>query len=256
MNYPINIKSYYDYVASLTHDELLSDVSVGFYLPFLDHNNDYLQVFVQQEIKGRFLITDDGYYAQDLELVGVDLNKGQRKEILDKILLEYKVERDEKDCFYLMASNDDLYEKIHRYVQAIIKITHLAYLNKPNASRLFREYVYEKMDELNIKYVKGLKIEGVSGYSNEFDAIIAGGGGKSEKLISCFQNPDLEKLKDGLLKYYEIHSVRPNSEFIYILDDQKSNQYSKIPDFVETYKGKGINVISKKNIYKELSSLI
>lgn len=49
--------------------------------PYLDRHNDYLQIYIKQE-NDSFLLTDDGYVLNDLELSGAKINSPKREQLL------------------------------------------------------------------------------------------------------------------------------------------------------------------------------
>jgi Domain of unknown function DUF1828/Domain of unknown function DUF1829 len=252
-----NIESYYKFLNDRTKVEQLSNVATAFYLPFLDHNSDFIQIYIQKEITNRYLITDDGYYIQDLVINGFDIKNGVKNQKLKEVLKEFKIEVDSDDCLYVMADDESVNSKIHDLLQAIIKIVDITYLAKPVVLKAFQEYVFAVFDEMNLAYSKNIKKESKTGINYTFDAIINKTKNSKEKLVCCFQNPDLDKLRLGLLQYYEIAPTVPDTEFIYILEDKSDIRSSTGTDLlVSSFLANGITVINSKNLPKEAIKLI
>ena len=54
-------------------------------LPFLDRNNDSIEIYIIQKDDETFLMTDDGATLSDLKFGGFDINSDKRKKILERI---------------------------------------------------------------------------------------------------------------------------------------------------------------------------
>ena len=56
-------------------------------LPFLDRNNDYVELYIVHKDDGTFYITDDGATLNDLDFNGFDFKSSEkRKNILNSII--------------------------------------------------------------------------------------------------------------------------------------------------------------------------
>ena len=60
--------------------------------PFLDHLNDYIQIYVKVDQDGQIKMSDDGYIINNLALSGVSINRSPtRKQRLEKTLRSFGV---------------------------------------------------------------------------------------------------------------------------------------------------------------------
>lgn len=52
--------------------------------PHLDRHNDYIQIYARKSNDG-FLLTDDGYILDDLEMSGCPIDTPRRRELLGRV---------------------------------------------------------------------------------------------------------------------------------------------------------------------------
>src|SRR5262245_45257643 len=77
-----------DYRAWLRQKTTLREVNgswVEITTPFLDRNNDALQIYARKS-NGEYLLTDDSYIIHDLEASGCSLNTPKRQDLLKMTL--------------------------------------------------------------------------------------------------------------------------------------------------------------------------
>ena len=68
-------------------------------LPFLDRNNDCVEVYIVDNGDGTYQITDDGATINDLEFSGFDIETSERrKKILNSIIAAYGITRLDNIC--------------------------------------------------------------------------------------------------------------------------------------------------------------
>ena len=67
------LDQYWDWLRNNTELNFVVD-RVEITTPFLDRHNDSLQIYVKPLEKGMFLLTDDGYTVEDLEMSGFNID--------------------------------------------------------------------------------------------------------------------------------------------------------------------------------------
>lgn len=88
--------------------------------PFLYNDNDHIVFFINQE-EQKFILSDDGYFISKLEMSGLTITSNSKKEAILKTTLNgfgAKI-RNQKEI-YIDASIDDIGQKIHKLIQALI----------------------------------------------------------------------------------------------------------------------------------------
>jgi len=97
--------------------------------PYLDRNNDYLQIYARKE-NGSYVLTDDGQTIGDLEQTGCKLNSPKRQDLLKMTLNGFGVQlADQRLEVY--TSPDNFALRKHNLVQAILAVNDMFYLAVP-----------------------------------------------------------------------------------------------------------------------------
>lgn len=103
--------------------------------PYLDRHNDYLQIYAKRA-NGDFVLTDDGYILDDLELSGCKINTPKRKEMLTTALSGFGVHLN-GHALEVIASQTNFSSRKHDLVQAMLAVNDLFYLASPAVASLF-----------------------------------------------------------------------------------------------------------------------
>ena len=92
---------------------------------FLDSHNDGIEFYIQKIDDNYIALTDDGWYLQDLESCGIDLNSSRITEQINwyRNFLNFDIVEGEIASVVRLDENIPL--KIHAYIQALILITAL-----------------------------------------------------------------------------------------------------------------------------------
>ena len=92
---------------------------------FLDSHNDGIEFYIQKIDDNYIALTDDGWYLQDLESCGLDLNSSRITEQINwyRNSLNFDIVKGERASVVRLDENIPL--KIHAYIQALILITAL-----------------------------------------------------------------------------------------------------------------------------------
>ena len=92
---------------------------------FLDSHNDGIEFYIQKIDDNYIALTDDGWYLQDLESCGLDLNSSRITEQINwyRNFLNFDIVEGEIASVVRLDENIPL--KIHAYIQALILITAL-----------------------------------------------------------------------------------------------------------------------------------
>jgi len=100
--------------------------------PYLDRHNDYLQVYACRVNDG-FVLTDDGYTLEDLEMSGCTVaGSAKRQDLLETTLNGFGVQAN-GNALEVEASVDNFPLKMHSLVQAMLAVNDLFYLASPSA---------------------------------------------------------------------------------------------------------------------------
>ena len=181
------------YVAWLRSKTTLRQVAdwIEITTPYLDRHNDYLQIYARRQ-NGNYILTDDGYILDELELSGCKLESPKRLALLQMTLNGFGVKLVD-GAMEVRASKDDFPMRKHNLVQAMLAVNDLFYLASPIVSSLFLEDVIAWLDENEIRYTPNVKFTGKSGYDNLFDFVIPKLKRQPERILQVINRPSRDE---------------------------------------------------------------
>lgn len=167
------IDEYYTWLKSRT--DLFTNPDTGWTqisTPFPGLFNDPVEIYAKS-INGKILLSDDGITFRNLDLLGASVTRSQRrKEILDKILLNYGV-RLENNELMVEATEKNFPQKKHNLISTIGEISDMFMLAKHTVASVFKEDVQNYLEEQNIIFTPQFIARGATGLEFTFDFHIA-----------------------------------------------------------------------------------
>lgn len=100
------------------------------FTPFLFSDGDHLAIVMKQE-NGNWVLTDEGHTYMHLtyDIEERDLQKGNRKKIIDTALNYFSVEDHDGELMIRIAENQ-FGDALYTFIQALMKITDVSYLSR------------------------------------------------------------------------------------------------------------------------------
>ena len=92
---------------------------------FLDSHNDGIEFYIQKIDDNYIALTDDGWYLQDLESCGIDLNSSRITEQINWYRNFLNLDIVEGEISSVVRLDENISSRIHAYIQALILITAL-----------------------------------------------------------------------------------------------------------------------------------
>ena len=92
---------------------------------FLDSHNDGIEFYIQKIDDNYIALTDDGWYLQDLESCGLDLNSSRITEQINWYRNSLNFDIVKGEILSVVKLDENIPLKIHAYIQALILITAL-----------------------------------------------------------------------------------------------------------------------------------
>lgn len=92
---------------------------------FLDSHNDSIEFYIYRLTDDLVVLTDDGWYLQDLESCGLDLNSSRITEQINWYRNSFNFDIVEGEIASVVRLDENIPLKIHAYIQALILITAL-----------------------------------------------------------------------------------------------------------------------------------
>lgn len=187
--------------------------------PFLDFNNDFMQIYIAKDDKG-LKITDDGYTIRNLEMEGVNWTTA-RINTVKKILNQYGCKL-ENDAITTSTSTKDFSHKKHFMMQAMMQINDMYLTISPRVKSLFLDDVKNLLMDNDIFFTSDVQFSGVSSYPHKYDLLFQRSKYHNERLCKVINQPTKQNATNILFAWEDTKSNRDkNSELIVIVNDQK-----------------------------------
>ncbi len=202
--------------------------------PYLDRHNDYLQIYAKRA-NGGFVLTDDGYVLDDLELSGCRIDSQKRQAIFRTMLNGFGVQANGQ-ALEVKALSDNFSVRKHNLVQAMLAVNDLFYLASPTVASLFQEDVTAWLDLLDVRYTPSVKFTGKSGYDHRFDFVIPKSRAQPERVLRAINRPNRDTTQAMAFSWIDTKEVRSSEARAYaVLNDSEQRISENILDAMRNY---------------------
>ncbi len=202
--------------------------------PYLDRHNDHIQIYAKRRDRG-FVLSDDGYVLQDLELSGCKIDSAKRQGLLKMTLNGFGVQVNNQ-TLEVHASPDNFSLRKHNLVQAMLAVNDLFYLASPVVASLFYEDVVSWFDLSDIRYTPKVKFTGKSGYDHLFDFVIPKSRVQPERIVRAISRPNRDTAQAMVFSWIDTKEVRPPESRAYaILNDAEHAISESVLDAMRSY---------------------
>ena len=204
--------------------------------PFLDRHNDHLQIYAIKK-EGKIELTDDGYILSDLRTSGLEI-KGSKKRnaILETVLNGFGV-RIEDNRLVVEASKNNLGQRIHSLVQAMLTVNDMFVMAQSRVASFFLEDVRDFLDKHNVRYSPRVKLAGISGFDHTIDFLIPKSDSRPERMVKAINNPNKSMVTTCLFSFRDIWDVRGRESKAYaFLNDKDLEIRGDLIEALEAYK--------------------
>ena len=202
--------------------------------PYLDRHNDYLQIYAKRAKDG-FILTDDGYVLNDLELGGCKIDSPKRQAMFRMTLNGFGVKTN-GTALEVNATADNFALRKHNLVQAILAVNDLFYLASSTVASLFHEDVTAWLDLSDIRYTPSVKFTGKSGYDHRFDFVIPKSRDQPERVLRAITRPSRDTAQAMAFSWIDTKEVRSPETCAYaILNDMEKTVPENVHDALLEY---------------------
>jgi hypothetical protein len=204
--------------------------------PFLDRHNDHLQVYALRR-NGNIILSDDGYVLSDLRTSGVEIDTPKRKMVLDGVLGGLGV-REEGGRLLVEASANNLGQRLHSLVQAMLAVNDMFVMAQPRVASFFFEDVRNFLDSSNIRYVERVQLAGKSGYDHGIDFVIPKSRKRPERMVQAIAAPKKDNISAYLWTLSDTRAARVTEsvpEAYAFLNDQEQQVAGEVIDALKAY---------------------
>jgi Domain of unknown function DUF1829/Domain of unknown function DUF1828 len=202
--------------------------------PFLDRHNDCIQLYAKKD-EGGYLLTDDGYTLNDLEISGCSLNSPKRRELLQTTLNGFGVKID-GGILKVQATSDSFSLRKHNLVQAMLAVNDLFYPASPTVKSLFIEDVTQWLDLIDVRYIPRVKLPGASGFDHIFDFAVPKSHHRPERLLRAMTNPNKDSAQSFAFAWIDTRETRPENAVAYaVINDNERQVPATVTDALRAY---------------------
>jgi hypothetical protein len=222
--------------------------------PFLDRDNDRLQIYVVPD-GDDLKLSDDGYILNELMMSGCNVfSSKKRMEILEVILNSHGIKRNGEELL-VKTTLKSFPQKKHSLLQAMLSINDMFMTTRENVTSIFLEEVEKFLDESEARYSENVSFTGKSGFTHHFDFVIPKFKKHPERIIKVINNPTREKSESLLFSWDDTKETRRSDAVLYTFlnDSEKPISKNIISAFAE-YNVKPVIWSKRKDYIKELSA--
>lgn len=207
--------------------------------PYLDRNNDYLQLYLRKADDG-YHLTDDGATLDGLIAEGCTLDSPKRQKLLKMTLAGYGVTED-KGKLTVRATADNFALKKHSLIQAMLAVGDMFYLAEPHVASLFMEDVRAWLDLSDVRYSENVSFIGRSGFARKFDFLIPKSRVAPERVIKTINNPVRHAADSIILDWLDTREARPEESQLYaFVNDNERDVSSNVVEALTSYEIKPV----------------
>lgn len=223
--------------------------------PFLDRHNDHLEIYVEKK-EDKIILSDDGYILADLLISGVEINTDRKRTILKMALNGFGVKINENNQLYIEANMNNIGQKKHYLLQAMLSINDMFVLSRENIYSLFKDEVEKFFKAKEIIYAKDIKLTGKTGFDHNIDFLVAATKTKPERLIKTINTPKKDQIMASIFSFTDIAAMRESKTSNYVIYNDTDNPIS--PDALSALNNYGIKNIpwSQKEKCREELALV
>jgi len=190
--------------------------------PFLDRHNDHLDIYLLKT-NDNLKLTDNGYTIADLKMSGFEINTPKRESILKTALNGFGVKMNGNDELYVDANPQNIGQKKHYLLQAILAVNDMFNLAQETVYSLFKEDVELYFKSNDIFFSKDIKLTGKSGFDHNIDFLIPSSKNKPERLIKAINTAKKDTVLSSIMAFNDINQTRetPTKNFVVYNDLEK-----------------------------------
>ena len=243
------------YTAWLRDNTTLREIDdwVEITTPYLDRNNDYIQIYAKRG-NGGYILTDDSYTIEDLRISGGGIETQKRQELLKLTLNGFGVTLN-KDALEVHTSKERFALQKHNLLQAMLAVNDLFYLAEPIVKSLFLEDVTSWLDLAEVRYTSKVKFTGKTGYDHCFDFVIPKSKKQPERILQTINRPSRETAQAIAFSWIDTRDVRPPESRAYaFLNDSDKRVSATVVDALKNYEVRPILWSKRDDVREELAA--
>ena len=194
--------------------------------PFLDRHNDNLDIYMLKN-NGTIKLTDNGYTISDLKMSGFEINTPKRESILKTALNGFGVKMNGNDELFVEATLNNIGQKKHYLLQAILAVNDMFNLAQETVYSLFKEDVELYLRSNDIFFSKDIKLTGKSGFDHNIDFLVPATKNKPERLIKAINTAKKDSILSSIMAFNDINQTRETITKNFVIYNDIEKEVSK-----------------------------
>ena len=155
------------------------------------------------------------------------MNTPKRENILKTALNGFGVKLNGNNELYVDANANNIGQKKHYLLQAILSVNDMFNLAKETVFSLFKDDVELYFKSNDIVFSKDIKLTGRSGFDHNIDFLIPATRNKQERLIKAVNSPKKDSILSSIMAFNDINQVRDNPTGNYVVYNDVEKEVSK-----------------------------
>jgi len=147
----------------------------------------------------------------------MEINTPKREKIFKIVLNGFGVQLGDNNELYVEANLNNIGQKKHYLLQAILTVNDMYVLSQENVYSFFKEDVEMYFHSNEMFYNKDIKITGKTGFDHNIDFIIAPSKTKPERLIKTINTPQKDPVMAAIFAFNDIAAVREHKMDSYVI---------------------------------------
>lgn len=223
--------------------------------PFLDRHNDFTQIYIKL-CGDDFLLSDDGYTVNDLEMCGCNLDSPKNQALLQTTLRCFgiKLVKDTKELT-TKASYDNFAIRTHNLIQAMLAVNDLHYLLSPENVDCFFDDIQRWLRACDVRHISRLTFKGITGFIHKFDFMIPASLQQPERVLLSINNPDRASAERTVFAWEDTKETRRGDSRAYaILNDTLATLSPSVLDAFRNYDVRPVPWSERESVREELAA--
>ena len=232
---------YLKFLKNFVSEVKINDRVTRITTPFLDSDNDLIEIYIEYKDSDNYYLTDDGITLFNLAMKGVSFDNGSKRiEKINKIVTDHGVSIN-SNALFTVSNKKELPLKLFFLSQAIQKVSDLYVLNKPSIVNIFNDDVKLFFDKNEIRYTEDVVLMGKSNLGTKYDFIIPKSKNAPDRLIQTCNTIELGRARTFLFGWMDtVDKRKDNSQLYIIYNDSSKDTTSEIEGALNNYGAKSI----------------
>lgn len=190
--------------------------------PFVDSLNDNIQLVIEK-FNDYYIVSDDGYTLDELEMVNPDIiKKGRRKDWFMQTLRNFGVSLNDytRELYVRFENLNDFPLVQTRLIQCTLQVSDLFYTTRDRVVELFSEDVANFFVEQDLPITQNIIFRGKSGSDVNFDISIGKTKYRKQSAIKVVNNPSGNSYQLPLFSINDTRDLRTDTDFYIIANNE------------------------------------